>query len=117
MSAVIISAVLLCVAITGSLTGFFERSNTLNAELKTRSSAAANACVDMAKLQIANNDAYVGTSMYSLNRLDSCRVEVSGLSPKILRIQATSSETVTNLLVSYSTTTASVISWVETPFF
>jgi hypothetical protein len=117
MSAVIISAVLLIVATAGSLSGFLERSNILDSELKDRSSAAADACADQAFLQITNNAAYVGQMMFPLNSIDSCRVVVSGGSPKSIRIQATSSNAVTNLQISYSPTTFAVVSWQEIPVY
>ena len=116
MSAIIISAVLLMIAVTGSLTGFFERSNILDSELKDRSAAAADACADQAFLLIANDPYYTDTAVFSLNSLDSCRVVVRGSYPNI-RIQATSSTAVTNLQIQYSTTTFSVITWQEIPVF
>jgi len=118
MSAIIISAILLIVATTGSLTGFFERSNILDSELKERSAAAADACADQAFLLIANDPTYTGLSLLTLNSLDSCRLLVSGSSPKSIRIQATSSNAaVTNLQISYNPSTFSIISWQEIPMF
>jgi hypothetical protein len=114
MSAVVISAILLVVAVTGSLTGFLERGNSVNAELKERSASTADACVDYAFLQIANNASYTGLSTLSLNALDTCRVVVSGVSPKVIRVQATSSKAaVTNLDIWYVATTSQVLSWQE----
>ena len=118
MSAIIISAILLIVATTGSLTGFFERSNILDSELKERSAAAADACADQAFLLIANDPTYTGLSLLTLNSLDSCRLLVSGSSPKSIRKQATSSNAaVTNLQISYNPSTFSIISWQEIPMF
>lgn len=119
MSAIIISAVLLLVATAGSLTGFYGRSNVLDSELKDRSSAAADACADEAFLQVATNPGYAGTMLFTLNPLDSCRAQVSGLSPnKMVRIQATSSNmATTNLLISYNPITYTVTSWQELAVF
>ncbi len=117
MSAIIISTVLLIVAATGSLTGFFQRANILDAELKDRSAAAADACADHAFLLVANTTAYTGLTLLSINPLDSCRVQVSGSSQKSIRIQATSSTAVTNLQISYDPSTFSVTSWQEIPVF
>ena len=117
MSAIIISAILLVVITTGGLTGFYGRANILDSELKDRSSAAADACADQAFLLIANDSAYTGLTLLTLNSLDSCRVQVSGVSPKSIRVQATSSNAVTNLQISYDPATPAVLSWQEVPVF
>jgi hypothetical protein len=117
MSAIIISAILLIVVTTGGLTGFYSRSNILDAELKSRSAAAADACADQALLLIANDSAYIGLTLLTLNSLDSCRVLVSGVSPKDIRIQATSSNAITNLEINYDPAASAVISWQEIQTF
>lgn len=117
ISAVIISMVLLIVVTVGSFTGFFERANILDAEFKDRSATAADACADQALLFIANDSTYAGLTLLSLNSLDSCRVLVSGVSPKSIRIQATSSHAVTNLHINYDPATPAVVSWQEIPVF
>jgi hypothetical protein len=117
MSAIIISAVLLVTVVAGGLTGFYGRSNILDGELKSRSSAAADACADQALLMIANDSTYTGTLTTVLNSLDACRAVVSGTSPKSIRIQATSSAAITNLQISYDPSTSSVVSWEELPVF
>ena|SRR3989338_10087446 len=58
MSAIIISVVLLLMITNLSLTGFYGRFNVLDSELKERSSALAEACVDTALLRIANDPTY-----------------------------------------------------------
>lgn len=117
MSAIVISAVLLIIAVTGSFTGFFGRGNILDAELKSRSAAVADACAEQAFLLIANDSAYAGLSIITFNSLDSCRVEVSGASLKNIRIQATSSRAVTNLDIDYDPDTLTIDSWEEVPVF
>lgn len=123
MSAIIISAVLLMIALTGSFDGFMARSNVLDSELKDRSSAAADACADHAMLLIANDSTYTSTRanpvILSTNNLDSCRVYVLDTGgTKTIFVQATSSKAaVTNLLIGYNQTTAQVTSWQETPMF
>jgi hypothetical protein len=118
MSAVVISAILLVVAVTGGLTGFLERSNNVNTELKERSASTADACVDYAFLQIEKDASYAGLTVLSLNPLDTCRVVVSGVSPKVIRVQATSSKAaVTNLDIRYVATTSQVVSWQEVPVY
>lgn len=119
MSAIIISALLLIVATAGSFTGFYERSNILDAELKDRSNATADACADQAFLLVANNPAYTGTILLTLNSLDSCRATVSGTAPaKSVRIQATSSNAaVTNLQITYNPATYTASIWQEVAVF
>ena len=112
-SAVIIAAVLLIAAVTGGLAGYFGRANILDSELKHRSATAANACADQAFLLIADDPAYTGLSLFTFNSLDSCRVQISGSSPKSVRVQATSSSAVTNLQISYDPSAYSVVSWQE----
>lgn len=117
MSVIIISAVLLLVVTTLSFTGFYSRFNMLDAELKARSAAAADACADTAILKLAQN-LDPGDLVLSLNSLDQCRVgSVSGATQKTFRIQATSSESaVTNLEVTLNTD-FSVASWQEISTF
>jgi len=119
MSAIIISAILLIVAVTGSLTGFFQRSNILDSELKSRSSAVADACADHALLLIANDATFTNSAspiLFTFNSLDSCRVFVSDTPPyKSVKVQATSSNAVTNLTISYDPAAPAILSWEEIP--
>jgi hypothetical protein len=117
MSAIIISAILLILVSTGSLTGFYGRMNVLDSELKSRSMTAAEACADHAFLLVMRDSDYTGTEVLKFNSLDSCRILVSGTSPKSIRIQATSTPAVTNLLISYDPASYSVLSWREIPIF
>lgn len=116
MSAIIISFVLLTVATTAGLTGYFERTNILDSELKDRSVSAADACADQAFLILANDPSYTGLSVLTLNALDACRVQIGGGAPNI-KIQATSSKAVTNLYINYNTSTHAVAKWQEVPTF
>ena len=52
MSAIIISVILLLIITNLSLTAFYSRSDVLDSELKDRSSALAEACVDTAILKL-----------------------------------------------------------------
>ncbi len=102
MSAVIISVVLLLTVVTGALSGIFARSNVLDAELKTRSRAVADACLEQARLLIANNSAYVADEYQKFNDLDSCYLDVDDSGAvKQIWIQGSSTAAVTNLDVLY----------------
>ncbi len=118
MSVIIIAVTLLTVVGASNLTGFYARFNVLDAELKERSRAGADACAEMALLRLRQ---HVDPSTYSasLTSLDSCRVvgAVAGTAQKTLTIQATSSSAVTNLRIVVDASTLSVVSWQEiSPF-
>ena len=118
ISVIIIGAVLLAVVIGASLTGFYSRYNVLDFELKERSASAADACANQALLELANDATYAGGIMLSLNSLDTCRVgpvTLVGTGEKSIRIQATSSDAVTNLFVVVNTSDLSIASWREVP--
>jgi len=118
ISAVIVSAVLLVVIIGANLTGFYTRYALLDAEFKSRSVAAANACAGEALLRLAQDAGYSGGLVLSLNSFDSCRVgTISGSTQKTFRVQATSSRAVTNLSVTVNSDTLSLLSYSEVPVF
>lgn len=119
MSAIIISAVLLIIATSGSLTGFSERSAILNSELKKRSATAADACADQAFLLIANDPAYADSFSLTFNSLDSCEATVvDGMADqKVITVQATSVPAVTNLYIEYDADAFSVTRWEEIPTY
>ena len=119
MSAIIIATILLLVATTGGLTGIFARGNALDAELKARSVGAADACVDLALLALANDPSYTGPDTYALNSLDTCTIGpvTSGAGQATFRVHATSRAAVTNLEVVVDTTDLSGSSWLEISTF
>jgi len=101
------------------ITSFFSRFNALDAELKERSSATADACVDEALAQLAFDPLYTG-GVYSLNSLDQCRIgKVKTVGSTVsFAVQATSSgSAVTNLKISANVNDLSVLSWQETTVF
>lgn len=116
MSAVIISAVLLLTAVTGGLSGIFARSNILDAELKSRSRAAADACLDQAMLLVTNDTSYTGSEYQRFNDLDGCELTVSGAAPtKSITTQGSSTKAITNLSATFDTTTHDLTSLAEVP--
>ncbi len=58
MSVIIITFVLLLLGISLGFTGFFGRLNIFDSELKVRSNALAEACIEVAILKIAEDPAY-----------------------------------------------------------
>jgi hypothetical protein len=117
ISVIILSAILLLAITSSGLASLFSRFNLLDAELKERSEAAADACTDIGLLQLATNPSFLG-GVYTLNTLDECRVgkvtSVGGGSQYQFFVQATSSKTaVTNLQVVADQGDFSIVSWRE----
>lgn len=108
-SAVIIAAILLLVALEGSLAGFYSRMNALDAESKERSSALADACVDMLLLRLANGQTPAG--IFNVGS-DSCKI-LNSSNP--YKIQGVFNNAYTNLQVIVDPNTNAVTSWSEVP--
>jgi hypothetical protein len=106
MSAVIISAVLLVVVISASLSSFSGREIVLNAESKERSMALADACVSELLLRIA-----AGTQTNAPVTVVECTIQNQS-SPYM--IHAVFNRAHTNLRVTVDSSLA-ITSWVEVP--
>lgn len=115
MSAIIISVILLLIVVNLSFSSFYSRSNILDSELKERSSALAEACVDTALLKLANNPLYfppVGGESVEVDG-ETCIIEsVSG--GTIINIRADYKNYITKLEVEVDSDIA-VIRWEEIP--
>ncbi len=85
MSAVILSAVLLLLAANLSFTGFFDRSNILDSELKKRSLAAAEACADTAILKLINDKDYILVAADHTISVGTDSCDIYSLSPAPVR--------------------------------
>jgi hypothetical protein len=72
MSALIISAVLLLMATSGSFAGYYSRTNSLNSEFKARSAALADACANQTLLALANDSTYTGNATTTVSGSDVC---------------------------------------------
>src|SRR5437868_2087955 len=73
MSVIIICVILVLITTTLSFTGFYGRYNILESELKERSSAATEGCIDAGLLIIANNTVHTATTTVILGP-DQCQV-------------------------------------------
>lgn len=62
ISAVIISILLIVVGLTLNISVFFARFNALNSEYKKQSLNLAEACIDVARLKLAENLSYSGNN-------------------------------------------------------
>lgn len=117
VSAVIISAVLLMAAITGSLGGFYTRFTVLNAEFKEQSSALADACTSVLLFTLGEDAGYAGPSLNYPVGSDACTIFAAskpGASPRIFTVQGVYQHAYTNLRVVVDVDTLMVISRQET---
>jgi uncharacterized membrane protein len=113
ISAIIISIILLLIITNLSLTGFYNRFNILDSELKERSSALAEACADTAILNLAQGINFTGE--VSIDG-EKCNIEsISGSTEKTIVVEAKYKNYFTNLRVVVKTSDLSVVSWEETP--
>lgn len=115
ISAIIISVVLLLIASNSSFTGFYTRSNVLDFELKERSYALAEACVNIAILKLLNNTPYVGGEIINISGSDFCTINTinPNLDPIIIQTKAIFEHATTNLNIKVNKTDLSIISWEE----
>ncbi len=97
ISVIIISAILLLVATSLSSSSFYGGFNVLDSELKERSSALAEACIDTAILRLANNPSYNPTDEYISLGGDGCVIESITDSPKVINVRADYQDYVTKL--------------------
>lgn len=114
ISAIIISVVLLLVVTSAALTGFSGRFNILDSELKERSSAIADACVDEARLYLADGSIHTYPALEPVGT-DKCYIDsVTDVSPnKVIAVHAVYNDFHTNLSVTVNPTNFSVVSWQE----
>jgi hypothetical protein len=113
ISAIILSAVLLLVATNLSFTGFLDRSNILDSELKKRSYALAEACADTAILKVINNPLYLGNEIVSVSG-DPCLIQtVTSGNPTTILTKADYKNYVTKLAIKINPTTLVISCWEE----
>ncbi len=121
-SAIIISVLLLAITAAISLTGFFGRFNVFDSESKERSSALAEACIDTAKLNYANNSSYAPNNQSVSVGSDQCTIisflkNTPTTGQDTIKTQASINKSYTDLQVVIKDTDFSLISWDELPHF
>jgi hypothetical protein len=120
-SAIIIAAILLVIATSGSLASFFSRFNVLDFELKQRSQALAEACADTVLLNIAGDSAYpVGYAVPETVTVGSDTCTILGAtnpsgSPRTFNVQAAYQSSYTNLAVTVDVNNLLITGWQEVP--
>lgn len=118
-SVVIISAILLMVTLSGSLTGFYSRYSILDVELKEQSTALADACADIVLLRLAENPLFAGPETVMVGE-DRCTIFDSpnpGENPRTFIVQGIHNRSYTNIALIVNTDTLSLISWQEMPAY
>jgi hypothetical protein len=114
MSAIIISVILLLITANLNLSGFYGRSNILDWELKEKSSALADACVDIILLRLAQDPGYTGGETITVSGEDTCIIfSTSGTNPRVFNIQAKPMNYYTNFEVTIDVSRLEINDWEE----
>lgn len=122
VSAIIMSAIIMLVAVTASFKGFYGRYNILDSEYKDRSLALAEACADQTLLQLANNPSYGGDATTTIAGAGQCYVgvvqnNVPIFGQKTFKTRAVFQNAHTNLEIVINASNIAIVSWKETPTF
>ncbi len=111
ITAVIVSAILLLLATNLSLTGFYNRSNILDFELKEVSFNLAEACIDTAILNMINDSSYNPVNeIFGINGHDCIVESVNG---NIIKTKADYRNYITHLEVEVDPSDMNVASFKE----
>ncbi len=116
MSSVIMSVILILIIVNTSLTGFNNRFNILDSEIKEMSSALADSCIDILLLGLAQNPAYSGNVNVPVGS-NSCSINLRTTSGGniIFKTRGIFNNSYTNLKVTVNGTNFSIVSVEETP--
>ncbi|OGI57591.1 hypothetical protein A3B85_00765 [Candidatus Nomurabacteria bacterium RIFCSPHIGHO2_02_FULL_37_13] len=112
MSAIIISAILLLIVTNLSLTGFYRRSNVLDSELKEKSSALAEACIESARLILATDNSFIGNDTVNVG-IEICDYKISSGGKIVAHGVAKNAHTFYEAVVNTNIKTIPIISFKE----
>ena len=125
VSVLIISLVLLTLAVSVSLTGFYARSNILNSEIKEQSMALAESCVSKAVADVAIGNPTTGVVQFGENPYNNdlpyeCTIlSVTSDTPNTgettIETQGIFYDSYTNLVVTIDSNDQNVLKWREVP--
>ena len=118
MSSIIISAMLLIIAVNTGFINFYNRTNILNSELKEISTSLADACLDIALLNLLQDSYYSGNINVPVGE-NSCYigpVTVNG-AQKMFYTKGVFRGAHTNLKITLDGTNLKVIAIEEIPTF
>lgn len=113
MSAIIISSILMVIVIGGNLTTLFTRFNILDSELKERSEALADSCIDSLLLEIANDQTYAGPKTVTVEGASTCQIQAATNptgNPRIFPIRASFQNSYTDIFVTVDIDTLALTS-------
>ena len=121
MSVIIISAIMLSIIFTLNLSSFFARFDALGTENKRVSLGLAEACIEAAKLKVAQNAAYAPASggdsvtVSTSNTCRICRVTANGGNSYTIATRAVTSGSYSNLEITGTITASAfaVTNWAE----
>ena len=116
ISAVIISAIIMVVVITGSMTGLYTRFAILEAEFKQRSASLAVACAEVLLLKLGEDTAYAGPTLNHPVGSDTCSILAAqnpGGTPRIFKVQGVFQHAYTTYELTVDVDTLVLSSWKE----
>ncbi len=114
VSTITISILLLAVILGASITGFYNRLDILNHEYKQRSVSLAEACADVALLNLTGNPLYTGSTTVAIGP-DACTIYpvMASAGQYLIKTKAIYQRAVTNIGVVASSSDMSIVSWQE----
>ena len=114
MSALIISAVIILIAITIGQMAYLGRANIAGAHFKEKSRALAESCVYHALLALSGTSTYTGGENISVAS-DTCNVVsvVTTSTGRVISAQGIFQRSYTNYKVTVTTSAVDIISWEE----
>lgn len=120
-SVIIISGLLIVIGASMGYTGFFSRFNILDSEFKESSLGLAEACAEIARVEIANNPNYSVSSGNPVEKSvgdDICKI-ISVAGGYTVRTQGVSQNSYSNIEAVFNRTASDVIvtSWKEVASF
>ncbi|TSC70246.1 MAG: putative endonuclease [Parcubacteria group bacterium Gr01-1014_46] len=118
MSSIVISSILLVITVNTGQISFYNRFNILDSEMKEMSSGLADACLDIALLNFAQNSSYSGNTTVNVGE-NSCLIGsiVTNGTHKIFNTKGVFRNAHTNLKVIIDGTSLQVISAEEIPTY
>lgn len=120
-SVLVIAGLLIIIGASLGYTGFFARVNILDGEFKETSLGLAEACAEIARVEIANNANYAAHTTFPDVRTfgsESCSI-ISVTGSYTVRTQAERGNSFSNIEAVFNRTSSDVIvtSWKELPKF
>ncbi len=117
MTALVISAILVLIAVSGGLSGFFSRFSALDDELKAQSLALADSCGSQVRLALINDPNYIGGQAISLGDGSCAILPTTSDNPRTFKISAQTKDAHTNLIIVLDANSADINSWQEVASF